>query len=231
MTVHHLPGAKGPPARSSAPGNQGYRIVNRGDTGEIYIYGTIGADWFGEGVTAKQFTEDLKKLGNVKTIHLRINSEGGSVMDARAMYTQLVQHSARVIVHIDGWAASAASFLAMAGDEIEIAEGGFFMIHNAWTVASGGADDLRRTADLLDSVNTTIRETYVARSKSDPDKVKKWMDDETYFSGPEAVAAGFADRIVENMKVAASVKHPERFRNLPAALRPNRAAAVAALKS
>jgi ATP-dependent Clp protease protease subunit len=114
-----------------------------------------------------KFADDLKALGNVKTIDLRINSEGGSVFDGKAMYTQLVEHKAKVITHIDGLAASAASFIAMAGDEIEIAEGGFVMIHNAWLFAMGDARELRRTADLLDTVNGTIIDVYVARTKGD----------------------------------------------------------------
>src|SRR6185369_10879333 len=125
--------------------DSGYRMLAKGkDNAEIYLYGVIGGDWFGEGVTAKQFADDLKKLGNVKTIDLRINSEGGSVFDGKAMYSLLNEHPAKVVTHIDGLAASAASFLAMAGDEIEIAEGAFVMIHNAYTIAMGDARELRR---------------------------------------------------------------------------------------
>src|SRR5688500_9703008 len=86
-----------------------YRMVNKAnDRGEIWLYGIIGMDWFGDGVTAKQFADDLKKLGKVQTIDLRINSDGGVVTDARAMYNLLVEHEAKVITHIDGIAASAA---------------------------------------------------------------------------------------------------------------------------
>lgn len=220
------------PLRSKQPKAQGqYRMVNKGkDAGEILLYGTIGNDWFGDGVTAKQFADDLKKLGKVQTIDLRINSDGGVVTDARAMYNLLVEHEAKVIAHIDGIAASAASFLAMAGDEIEIAEGGFVMIHNARGVTVGGAEDHRRMASVLEQVNQTIVDTYVARTKQDAKKVKKWMSDETWFTGKEAVANGFADRMVaNNMKVAASLAHPEMFSNIPAALRPGRARAMAAI--
>lgn len=212
-----------------------YRMLNKGsDRGEIWLYGVIGMDWFGDGVTAKQFAEDLKKLGNVATIDLRINSDGGVVTDARAMYNLLVEHKARVISHIDGIAASAASFVAMAGDEIEIAEGGFVMIHNARGCMCGEAEDFRRMAGILDQVNQTIIDTYVARTEQDAKKIKTWMDDETWMDGKQAVANGFADRIVENMKVAASLAHPELFKNLPAALRPDRVranAAIAAMRS
>lgn len=207
-----------------------YRMLNKGnDRGEVWLYGIIGMDWFGDGVTAKQFADDLKKLGKVQTIDLRINSDGGVVTDARAIYNLLVEHPATVITHIDGIAASAASFVAMAGKEIEIAEGGFVMIHNARGVTIGEAEDHRRMAGVLDQVNQTIVDTYAARTKQEPKKLKKWMDEETWFTGKEAVANGFADRIVENMKVAASLQHSSMFKNLPIVLRTNRAAAVAAL--
>ncbi|RWQ16101.1 head maturation protease, ClpP-related [Mesorhizobium sp.] len=212
-----------------AKASSGYRVVARGaDRAEIYVYGPIGMSFWDDGVSAAQFQKDLKALGSaIKTIDLRINSEGGDVMDARAMYTLLVQHQAKVIAHIDGLAASAASFLAMAGDEIEISEGGFFMIHNSRMTARGGADDFRRAADLLDQVDVTICDTYCARSKKDPGKVKKWMDDETWFTGKEAVEHGFADKMVENLQVAASVRDATGFKNIPTQLLPRRAAALA----
>lgn len=229
MTVHRLPGTKRPASnRASSP--SGYRMVNRGnDRGEIYVYGTIGVDWFGDGVTAKQFTKDLKALGSVKTIDLRINSEGGSVPDAEAMYTHLIEHSARVVSHVDGMAASAASFLMLAGDEILIADSGYVMIHEARMMAYGTSEDFRRSADLLDRTNDRIVSKYAARTGQDETKIRDWMAAETWFIGAEAVENGFADKVVENLKVAATVSHPERFRNLPASLRPNRAAALAAM--
>lgn len=202
----------------------GYRVINRGsERAEIYLYGIIGADWFGDGVTAKKFADDLKALGNVKTIDLRINSEGGSVFDGKAMYSLLIEHKAKVITHIDGLAASAASFIAMAGDEIHIAEGGFVMIHNAWMFSMGDAKEMRRTADLLDTVNGTILDVYAARTKGDKNKIAKMMDDETWMTAAEAVKNGFADKMVENMKVAACVSHPDRFKKLPASLKNSRA--------
>lgn len=216
MSVHKIP--------AKAPG--GYRMIARGNRGEIYLYGVIGDSWFGDGVSAKQFAADLKALGAVKTIDLRINSEGGDVFQGQTMYSLLTQHEAKVIVHIDGLAASAASFVAMAGNEIEIAEGAFVMIHNARGGMWGEADDLRKYADLIETVNGTIRDIYVARTKNETKKVKDWMDAETWFTGKEAVDAGFANRVVENLKVAASVSKPDQYRHLPAALRPRRALAA-----
>lgn len=220
------------PLKRNARNRSGYRVAKRGaDRADVYLYGLIGTDYWGDGVSAKKFADDLKALGkDIKTIDLRINSEGGDVFAGKAMYSLLVEHKAQVITHIDGLAASAASFIAMAGDEIEIAEAAFVMIHNAWTFAMGGAEDMRRTADLLDTVNETIREVYIARTNNAEGDIREWMDAETWMTGKEAVARGFADKVVDNLKVAAAALHyPDKFKNLPAALRPNRNAIAAAM--
>jgi ATP-dependent Clp protease protease subunit len=145
------------------------------------------------------------------------------VFDGKAMYSLLNEHPAKVTVHIDGLAASAASFIAMAGDEINIAEGGFVMIHNAYMRAMGDAREMRRAADMLETVNNTIIDTYVARTKGDRKTIMKMMDDETWMTGAEALKHGFADRMTENLKVAASVNHPDRFKNIPKSLKNSRA--------
>jgi ATP-dependent Clp protease protease subunit len=199
--------------------------------GELYLYGIIGETWFGDGVSAKRFADELKKLGDVDTIDLYLNSDGGVVTEARSMYNRLVEHKAKVNVHIDGIAASAASFLAMAGDTIEIAEGGFVMIHNARGMAFGEAEELEKMANVLRTVNRTIVDTYVARTGQKRSDIESWMKAETWFTGKEAVDKGFATAIVAN-KTAVACLHPEivkDFRNMPRDLRPNRARAVAAL--
>lgn len=218
------------PKGKKAPIANGYRVIARGgDAAELYLYGVIGGDWFGEGVTAKIVADDLKALGKVKNIDVRINSEGGDVFQGKAIYSLLVENKASINVKIDGLAASAASFIAMAGNSIEIAEGAFVMVHDAYGVAYGRAEDMRATADLLDTVNASIIDVYVARTKQAADKVKKWMKDETWMTAKEAVTNGFADTVTENLKVAASVAHPNWFKNLPSALLPRRAAAAARL--
>lgn len=216
--------AKFPPRQGTVP--SGYKMAKKGgDRAEIYLYGMIGTDWFGDGVSAKKFADDLKALGKgIKNIDLRINSEGGDVFAGKTMYTLLQAHEAKIFVHVDGLAASAASFVAMAGDEIAIAEGAFMMIHNAWTWAVGGADDLRESAKLLDAINGTLVDVYTARTKNTAADVKKWMDAETWMTGKECLERGFATEVVENKKVAASVRDPKRFKNLPRALYPRRAA-------
>jgi ATP-dependent Clp protease protease subunit len=226
MTVHQL--SKKPPA--------GYGVHNRGNgRGEIFIYGPIGFSFFGDGITADQFRKDLAKLSNVSTIDVRINSDGGDVFAGQAMYSLLNQHPAKIIVHIDGLAASAASFIAMAGDEIEISEAAFVMIHEAVGIVRGRAGDIRSYADMVDKANDSIVAIYTARTGQDEKKVRKWMTDETWMTGKEAVTNKFADRMVANLAVAASardaISHPEMFKNLPASLRPRRQQAAARLAS
>lgn len=217
------------PLRPKTSTPSGYKMVNRKGRGEIYLYGIIGDSWFGDGITASQFAKDLKALGEVSDIDLRINSDGGSVTQAEAIYTHLVEHKAKVTVHIDGIAASAASYIAMSGEEILIADGGWVMIHEARSIEFGTADDFRRMADILDKTNDRIVAKYKARTKNDDKKLRAWMAEEKWFVGPEAVENGFADRVVENMKIAACITDQSRFRNLPAALRQNRARASVAL--
>ncbi|KRG38830.1 hypothetical protein ARC78_15235 [Stenotrophomonas pictorum JCM 9942] len=174
-----------------------YRIEAREDSNEVavYLYDIIGYDWWTDGgVTAKQFARDLAPL-NGKTIHLHINSPGGDVFEGRAMVAALKKHEGRIIVHIDGIAASAASFIAMHGDEIEITQGAFVMIHNGWTFALGNRHDLRETADLLEKVDGSIVDDYMGKVNAERSQVEQWMDDETYFTAAEAVEHGFANRI------------------------------------
>lgn len=200
-----------------------------GGAAEIYIYGAIGGDWMGEGITAKDFSDQLKSLGNVKTIDVRVNSEGGDVFDGRTIHTLLKTHPAKICMYVDGIAASAASLIAMAGDTITMADGSFMMIHQAWTMAGGRAVDLRKTADLLDQVNESLVTTYAARTKIDSKKIRKMMDDETWMESSDALALGFCDCVSEPLRVAACVNNPSKFKNLPAALRPKRAAALSVI--
>lgn len=205
----------------------GFSIKARGRReADILIYEDVGEGWFG-GVTAKQFSEDLAAVGSVDVLNLRISSLGGDVNTGLAIYRRLVDHPARVITHIDGWAASIASVIAMAGNEIRIAEAGAVMIHNAWGAAAGDADAFRSMADRLDANTAAIADVYVSRTPNGIEKVRDWMRSETWFYGQEAVDAGFAETVVANLKVAARYD-PSRhvFRNAPATLgeRPNASA-------
>jgi ATP-dependent protease ClpP protease subunit len=163
----------------------------------ILIYEEIGESWWsGSGISAKRFAEDLKTLGDgIETLNVRINSPGGDVFDGAAIKTQLEQHPATVNVFIDGLAASAASYIAMAGKTIQISDNALFMIHNAQGGVLGNAADMRQMAELLDKIDSTIAAMYTRRTKQPANTIKDWMAAETWFKAEEAVKYGFADQI------------------------------------
>lgn len=179
-----------------------FKIEAKKDSADatVYLYDAIvnspdEAAFFG-GVDPKTFIDAIKAI-DAPVINLRINSPGGSVFAARAMEQALREHPAKVVAHVDGYSASAASFLMMAADEISMAPGAMVMIHKAWTMAFGNADDLMQTADLLDKIDSTLIDTYAVRTKADPKQISDWMAAETWFTAQEAVDAGFADSLAE----------------------------------
>jgi len=156
----------------------GFEVQDKGDVTEIYIYDEIG--FFG--VDAQSFAQELKGVkGEVK---IRINSPGGSVFDGMAIYNAIREHKSKTTTIVDGLAASAASYIALAGDEVHMAEGAFFMIHEPYTVMVGTADDMRKEADLLDKINDQIVQFYAQKSGKTSDEIKVKMKDETWFNGP-----------------------------------------------
>jgi ATP-dependent Clp endopeptidase proteolytic subunit ClpP len=181
---------------------------------EILLYEEIDSYW---GVGAKQFRDQLKAAGDLKTIRLRINSQGGNILEGLAIYNTLKDHPAKVIVSVDGMALSMGSVVAMAGDEIEIAENAWMMIHNPVNYVFGEAEEMRKSAELLDSMKTQLVNIYAKRSKQDASQIAAWMDDETWFSGTDAVSKGFADRNTGAVAMAACVD-PKRFQHIPTAL-------------
>jgi ATP-dependent protease ClpP protease subunit len=171
-----------------------FRVKAEGNEAEIYLYDAIGA-WFG--VAAEDFVRELRALDNVDTIHLRMNSPGGDVFEGRAMATALAQVKARTVCHIEGLAASAATYVAEACDEVEIADGGFFMIHEAWTLTLGNKRDHQQQIALLEKVDDSILNDYAKRTKAERQQLIDWMQAETWFTAAEAVEHGFADRVLK----------------------------------
>jgi len=164
----------------------------------ISIYEPIGYDyWTGEGVTAKRISGALRSIGADKDVIVNINSPGGDVWEGLAIYNLLRQHKGQVTVRVLGIAASAASFIAMAADRIEIARAGFFMIHNAWTVAGGNRNDFTEMADFLGQIDGTIADIYAIRTGNDLAEMSNQMDAETWINGTTAVDQGFADALLE----------------------------------
>lgn len=185
----------------SAAGRKFEAISGDGEDATIYVYDVIvsseaEAELWG-GVAPGAFAKQIASLKG-KTIHLRINSPGGSVFGARAIEQAIREHDGRVIAHVDGYAASAASFLMLAAAEVVMSPGAMVMVHNAWTIAYGNAEDLVATAALLEKIDSTLVASYAARTGKDAETVRGWMAAETWFTAEEAVAAGFADAVASD---------------------------------
>ncbi|EJC3616677.1 Clp protease ClpP, partial [Escherichia coli] len=171
-------------------------------TAEISIYEEIG----GFGITAKQFTEDLKALGDVSHINLRIHSPGGDVFEGIAIYNLLRNHPADITVYIDGVAASMASVVAMAGDRVVMPENAMMMIHKPWGISGGNAGDMRDYADLLDKVETVLIPAYARKTGKSAQEIATMLEDETWMDGKECLKHGFADELLPSVRVMARIE-------------------------
>jgi len=186
---------------------------------EIYIYDEIGF-W---GVTARQFVSDLQALGNVTHISLHINSPGGDVFEGIAIFNALKHHGAAITVHIDGIAASMASVIAMVGDPVIMPENTMMMIHKPWGFAGGDANDMRDYADLLDKMESVLIPAYANKTGKSTEEIAAMLEEETWMSGTECVAHGFADQTTPSLQAMACIqsqrieefeKMPQRIRNM-----------------
>lgn len=188
------------------------------DTAEISIYDEIGF-W---GVSAASFAQDLKSCGNnLKQINLHIHSPGGDVFDGIAIYNLLKNHPANVTVYIDGLAASMASVIAMAGNEVIMPENAMMMIHKPWGIQGGDAEDMRKYADLLDKVENTLIPAYASKTGKTPEELAEMLSAETWLTAKECVEQGFADKLAEPLVAMASIKSRklEDFENMPKAMK------------
>jgi len=180
---------------------------------ELSIHDEIGL-W---GVSAKDFIEVLDR--GLTDISVSIHSPGGSALDGIAMYNALRNHPAKVSVHVEGIAASAASIVAMAGDEITMPEDAFLMIHNPWTMASGESEDLRAVADTLDKMRDSLVNIYQKRTGISGADIESMLNEETWMNGTEALEKGFVTSLKEPVKIAAlSQDFAKHFKALPRAL-------------
>ena len=187
-----------------------YSMRARAGGAEISIYDEIGA----YGVSAKGFLAELGALPDAAPIDLRLNSPGGSVFDAVAIHNALKRHEGSVTVWIDGIAASAASYVAMAGDEIVMPENAFLMIHDPGGLVMGTAQDMRAMAEALDKVKGSLVRGYAARSGKPEAEISALMAAETWFDAQDALDLGLATRMAEPVRIAASFDIT-RFRNAP----------------
>ncbi|MFU4023312.1 ClpP-like prohead protease/major capsid protein fusion protein [Pseudomonas aeruginosa] len=192
------------------------KALSRG-VAEILLYDEIGV-W---GITAQQFARELKALGDLSLISLRIHSPGGDVFEGTAIYNLLKNHPARVEAHVDGLAASMASVIAMAADTIYMPENAMMMVHRPWGIQGGEADDMRRYADLLEKIEGTMVAAYMAKTGKSEEDIKALLKAETWMDGREAVEAGFADQLTEPLAAAAQLtsKRMKEFAHMPEALK------------
>ena len=193
-----------------------YSIKAQGDdSADVDIFDEIG-HW---GIRAQDFLADLKHVGAVKNIRVRINSYGGEVFDGIAIYNILKRHQAKVTVEIYGIAASIASIIAMAGDRVIMPANTWMFIHDPLALAIGDADDMRELADELDKIAASLVTTYMGKTGKTEKEVVKWMADDSWFSAAEALAAGLADEVTDEVSIAAKLD-VSRFKNIPKALQP-----------
>lgn len=207
MTIRNLPPApKGKPIQSLQfdlvpkaldRWNAGLRAAEKSDDDNtISILDPIGFDGWGDGVTAKRISAALRHVGKKTDVVVNVNSPGGDLFEGMAIYNLLREHEGKVTVKVLGLAASAASVIAMAGDEVQIARAGFLMVHNSWVLAIGNRHDLRDFADTLEPFDRAIADIYAAHTGDELSAMQKLMDAETWIGGTEAIEKGFADSLL-----------------------------------
>lgn len=210
MTLKSLPAA--PAGRPSALSNRdlpsaamerwnGGIKAARQDESSISIFDVIGADYWGDGVTANRIAGSLRSLDGAD-VTVNINSPGGDMFEGLAIYNLLREYKGKVTVKVLGLAASAASVIAMAGDEVQIGRGAFLMIHNCWVYAMGNRHDLAQIAADMEPFDKAMGDIYSARSGLSMEDISAMMDGETYIGGSDAVEKGFADRLLSADEIA-----------------------------
>jgi ATP-dependent protease ClpP protease subunit len=183
----------------------------------ISMFDVIGEDsWTGGGVTVNRISAALRSIDN-RDVTVRINSPGGDMFEGIAIYNLLRAHPAKVTVEVLGWAASAASIIAMAGDDIRMGLGSFMMVHNAWGVVIGNRNDMRNAATLFDQFDAAIVDIYQARTDLPRAEIEQLMDAESVMTAAQAVESGFADAVDDGMTTSSS-----RTKNIDRRLRARR---------
>ena len=180
---------------------------------ELSIYDEIGA----YGVPAKAFIDEMKALGDVADLTLRLNSPGGSVFDGIAIYNALKRHPAKITITVDGLAASIASVILCAGDDVVMPRNAMIMVHDPSAVVMGNAGDMRSMAEALDKMRDGLASAYQDKTGRTPSEIIHWMAEETWFDAAEALDAGFADRLEDPVSMAATFDL-SNFTRVPPAL-------------
>mgnify|MGYP001063817135 CR=1 FL=1 len=181
----------------------------------ITMFDLIGEDWWtGGGVTAKKVAAQLRAIGD-RPVEVQINSPGGDMFEGLAIYNVLREHPQPITIKVMGMAASAASIITMAGDNVQIGAASFIMIHNCWVVAAGNRHDFGDVAAYLAPFDQAMADVYAQRTKQSAADCAKWMDAETYMSGSMAIERGFADALLaaDQTKVDEKAKAADREAN------------------
>ena len=184
----------------------GIKAADAGDN-SISVFDVIGQDYWGEGVTAKRIAGALRAM-NGADVTVNINSPGGDMFEGLAIYNLLREYQGKVTVKVLGIAASAASVIAMAGDEIQIGRGAFLMIHNCWVFAMGNRHDFAELSDSLAPFDNAMADIYATRSGLDMADVQLMMDNESYIGGSDAVEKGLADSLLSAVAVSGGDDSP-----------------------
>lgn len=191
-----------------------WNFIKNEDTGEteLYFEGPISdCTWLGDEITPAMFRDELAKVSENLTVW--INSPGGDCISASQIYTMLRSHKGKVTVKIDGIAASAASVVAMSGDETLISPTGYLMIHNPMTLASGNKSDMEKAITLLNEIKEGIINAYSRKTGLSRNKISKLMDDETWLNAEKALQLGFVDGILFDKKDTKSTQESDE--NIP----------------
>ena len=211
MTIRKLPQAKAPAKPKNFQWDAPSDVLSRwaetpqaaeaDEPNTISIYDVIGEDWWtGGGFTAQRCAAALRSIGKNDVV-VNINSPGGDMFEGIAIYNLLREHPAKVTVNVMGLAASAASIIAMAGDDIRMGLGSFLMIHNAWGVVIGNRHDMREAASLFDGFDGALADIYEARTDVERAEIVRLMDAETFMGPSQAVELGFADTVEDGLKL------------------------------
>jgi len=174
----------------------------------ITIFDVIGEDWWGDGVSANRIAAALRSLGG-EDVTVHINSPGGDMFEGLAIYNLFREYQGKVTVKVLGLAASAASIIAMAGDEVQIGRGAFLMIHNAWIMAAGNRNDFREYADYLEPFDKAMADIYAARSGMPVEEIQSLMDKESFIGGSDSVTRGLADALLSSDEITSDEESPE----------------------
>ena len=238
-----------PLAKSAAPAPMPEKVC------ELYLYDAIGADFFGDGITAKVVNAAVKEAegAGCSSMSIFINSPGGDVFEATAIHNVLARFAGPKHVYVDALAASAASYIAMVGDTITTAPNAMWMVHNPWGMAIGDSAAMREAADLLDKVGTTLVGTYAKRTGLSADRITSIMAEETWMTADEAMALGFTDEVRAASDPEPDYSDPNedqepgekevpppsaaatailsKFKNVPKNLRPDARALIASMEA